>query len=205
MTQASARYRTGILLALCLLGDHCASTAWAQPPTGTDVRFEPDPAAVTRQGPGWRFPQDGWIVVHVEGTPYERGYQHGRLLAHEIVDFCHTIAKLRSAHAPDKAWHDLRLFVNALFLRRFDNEYLREMQGIADGAAAAGAKFDGRLLDLIDIVVINADVEVSFLDGTIAAVRSWPPVLRQRMEKLLPGISPCQPLTMSGSITSGSI
>ena len=167
MTQASARYRTGILLALCLLGDHCASTAWAQPPTGTDVRFEPDPAAVTRQGPGWRFPQDGWIVVHVEGTPYERGYQHGRLLAHEIVDFCHTIAKLRSVHAPDKAWHDLRLFVNALFLRRFDNEYLREMQGIADGAAAAGAKFDGRLLDLIDIVVINADVEVSFLESAL--------------------------------------
>ncbi len=167
MTQASARYRTGFLLALCLLGDHCASIVWAQPPTGTDVRFEPDPAAVTRQGPGWRFPQDGWIVVHVEGTPYERGYQHGRLLAHEIVDFCHTIAKLRSVHAPDKAWHDLRLFVNALFLRRFDNEYLREMQGIADGAAAAGAKFDGRLLDLIDIVVINADVEVSFLESAL--------------------------------------
>ena len=155
------------MFALCVVSSFCVSNLRGQSPVGTEVQFEPDPVAVTRQGPGWRFPQDGWIVVHVEGTPYERGYQHGRLLAHEIVDFCHTIAKLRSVHAPDKAWHDLRLFVNALFLRRFDNEYLREMQGIADGAAAAGAKFDGRLLDLIDIVVINADVEVSFLESAL--------------------------------------
>ena len=26
-----------------------------------------------------------WIVLHVEGGPYERGYQHGRLLAPEIA------------------------------------------------------------------------------------------------------------------------
>ena len=167
MNQSSARNHTWFMLALSIVSNFFASTLCGQPPVGTEVCFEPDPAAVTRQGPGWRFPQDGWIVVHVEGTPYERGYQHGRLLAHEIVDFCHTIAKLRSPHAPDKAWHDLRLFVNALFLRRFDNEYLREMQGIADGAAAAGAKIDGRLLDLIDIVVINADVEVSFLEAAL--------------------------------------
>ena len=143
-----------------------------QPPAGKPPLFAPDPIAVTRQGPGWRFPQDGWIVVHIEGTPYERGYQHGRLLAREIVDYCHTIAKLRSVHAPDTAWHDLRLFVNALFLRRFDNEYLREMQGIADGAAAAGAKLEGRLLDLIDIVVINSDIEVGFLESALEGTAS---------------------------------
>ncbi|MEI8016682.1 MAG: C45 family autoproteolytic acyltransferase/hydrolase [Schlesneria sp.] len=167
MSQSFSRNHIWFMLAMSVVSNFCASSLWGQPPVGTEVQFEPDPAAVTRQGPGWRFPQDGWIVVHIEGTPYERGYQHGRLLAHEIVDFCHTIARLRSVHAPDKAWHDLRLFVNALFLRRFDNEYLREMQGIADGAAAAGAKFDGRLLDLIDIVVINADVEVSFLESAL--------------------------------------
>jgi hypothetical protein len=156
-----------VVVALIAAANPAAPIVWAQPPSGISTPFVPDPDAVTRQGPGWRFPQDGWIVVHIEGTPYERGYQHGRLLAREIVDYCHTIAKIRSVHAPDKAWRDLRLFVNALFLRRFDNEYLREMQGIADGAAAAGAKFDGRLLDLIDIVVINADIEVGFLESAL--------------------------------------
>lgn len=129
--------------------------------------FTPDPVAVQREGSGWRYPQDGWIVVHIEGTPYERGYQHGKLLAHEIVDYCETIARVRNEQAPDKAWRDLRLFGNALFLRHFDKELLREMQGIADGAAEAGAKLDGRLLDLIDIVVINADVELGFLESAL--------------------------------------
>ena len=167
MSQSFARNRISFLLAISLIVPVWPSNLRGETPVAKEASFTPDPAAVTRLGPAWRFPQDGWIIVHIEGTPYERGYQHGRLLAREIVDYCHTIAKLRSVHAPDKAWHDLRLFVNALFLRRFDNEYLREMQGIADGAAAAGAKFDGRLLDLIDIVVINADIEVGFLESAL--------------------------------------
>jgi len=151
------------VIEVCFVG----SIAGSEPAVATATPFVPDPLAVTRYGAAWRYPQAGWNVVHIEGSPYDRGYQHGRLLAREIVDYCQTIARIRSHQAPDKAWRDLRLFVNALFLRRFDPEYLREMQGIADGAAAAGAKFEGRPLDLIDIVVINADVEVGFLDAAL--------------------------------------
>ena len=159
--------RFGYGLALVLLGGLNPEIGRAQPPNSESTPFVPDPVAVTRHGSGWRFPQDGWIVVHVEGTPYDRGYQHGRLLAREIVDYCQTIAKIRNHQSSEKAWRDLRLFVNALFLRRFDKEYLREMQGIADGAASVGAKLEGRLLDLIDIVVINSDIEVGFLESAL--------------------------------------
>src|SRR5262249_43995409 len=48
-------------------------------------------------------------------------------------------------------------------------EYLQEMKGIADGAAAAGAKFDSRIVDLIDIVVLNSNIEVDFLDSALDA------------------------------------
>ena len=48
---------------------------------------------------------------------------------------------------------------NALFLRGFDREILEEMRGIADGASDAGAKWQGRRIDLIDIVVANVTVE----------------------------------------------
>lgn len=144
-------------------------TLSAQQPPIVKTPFVPDPVTVTRSGAGFRFPQDGWSVVHIEGGPYERGYQHGFLMAREIVDYCQMIAKSRSYQAPDKAWKDLRLFVNALFLRRIDNEYLKEMQGIADGAVAAGAKMDGRPLDLIDIVVVNADIEVGYLESSLEA------------------------------------
>src|ERR1700733_7632159 len=101
--------------------------------------FRPDPASVERFGAGYRYPQAGWIVLHIEGEPYERGYQHGRLMAPEIARFVGEIARYRSSKAPADAWQDLRLLADALFLRRFDAEYLEEMKGIADGASAAGA------------------------------------------------------------------
>ncbi len=131
--------------------------------------FRPDPASVQRFGPGYRYPQAGWIVVHIEGEPYERGYQHGRLMAPEIARFVGEIARYKSTKAPTDAWDDLRLLADALFLRRFDAEYLEEMKGIADGAAAAGAKWDGRPLDLLDLVTINADVETNFLENALEA------------------------------------
>ena len=107
--------------------------------------------------------------MHIEGEPYERGYQHGRLMAPEIGRFVGEIARYRSSKAPTDAWQDLRLLADALFLRRFDSEYLEEMKGIADGAAAAGANWDGRPLDLLDLVTINADVETNFLENALEA------------------------------------
>ncbi|HEY1066008.1 MAG TPA: hypothetical protein VGE52_07855, partial [Pirellulales bacterium] len=35
---------------------------------------------IARCGKGWLERVDGLLVLHVEGTPYEMGYQHGRLL-----------------------------------------------------------------------------------------------------------------------------
>jgi hypothetical protein len=141
---------------------------------GSDLRASadlnrPDPATVERFGAGYRYPQAGWIVLHIEGEPYERGYQHGRLMAPEIARFVGELARYRSRKAPTDAWQDLRLLADALFLRRFDREYLEEMKGIADGAAAAGARWDGRPLDLIDLVTINADVETNFLENALDA------------------------------------
>src|SRR5579871_852067 len=116
----------------------------------------PDPAAVQRFGAAYRYPQAGWIVLHIEGQPYERGYQHGRLLHHEIVAYLRCFAALQSPRAPADGWKNTRVLTNALFLRRFDKEYLEEMKGIADGASAAGARYDGRPLDLVDIAALNA-------------------------------------------------
>ena len=45
---------------------------------------------------------------------------------------------------------------DALDAARYDAEYLEEMKGIADGAAKAGAKFDGRAVDLLDVVTLNS-------------------------------------------------
>src|SRR6185369_13090160 len=61
------------------------------------------------------------------------------------------------------------MFTNAMFLRRFEKEFLEEMKGIADGAAAAGAKFDNRPIDLVDIVALNCQAEIESIDEANAA------------------------------------
>src|SRR5262245_23779707 len=109
--------------------------------------FRPDPRAVQRHGPGYRYPQAGWVVLHVEGEPYDRGVQHGRLLAPEIAGHLRCMAAVFGHKSPEDAWKQARTLVNALFLRGYTKEDLEEMKGIADGASAAGARVDGRRLD----------------------------------------------------------
>ena len=132
--------------------------------------YEPDPRSVQRYGEAYRYPQAGWIVLHIEGTPYERGVQHGRLLAPEIAAYVRCFASMQCSKSPAEGWKITRTLTNALFLRRFDREYLDEMKGIADGAAAGGAKFDGRPIDLVDIVALNAMEEIETLDGALEAL-----------------------------------
>lgn len=114
-------------------------------------------------GDGYRYDDRGWIFVHIEGQPYERGYQYGALLADEIAEYIRKLATQRNESHPSDGWRTFRFEADSIFLRGFDKEYLTEMKGIADGAAHAGAKFDERPLDLIDIVTINSAVDIGQL------------------------------------------
>ena len=63
-----------LLLALLLL---LAGTAPAAGQTGAEaVQTGPD-------GIGYRFERSGWIYLHIESKPYDRGYQHSNLMAGE--------------------------------------------------------------------------------------------------------------------------
>jgi hypothetical protein len=132
--------------------------------------FRPDPLSIQRFGKGYRYPQAGWVVLHVEGEPYERGEQHGRLMATEIAAFVRCCAAEQGSKAPEEAWALTRTLVNALFVRKIEPEYLEEMKGIADGAAAAGAKYANRPIDLTDIVALNCWPEVFTLDAGLEAL-----------------------------------
>src|SRR5947209_539537 len=137
-----------LLLLACLALLPSLSAARAAGPAGPP-RHAIDARSVQRWGPGYRYAQAGWTVVHIEGEPYARGVQHGRLLAPEIAAHIRCYAATLSPNAPGNAWKLARTLVNALFLRGHEKEYLQEMKGIADGASDAGARFDGRRLDLI--------------------------------------------------------
>jgi hypothetical protein len=125
----------------------------------------PSRDAVQVFGPAYRYPSAGWIYLHIEGAPYERGYQHGHLMAREIPEYLERCAA--DLGSKDQ-WSQYRTTANALFLRGFDREIMEEMRGIAEGASDAGAKWQNRRIDLMDIVVANTTVELGELSSAVS-------------------------------------
>jgi hypothetical protein len=121
--------------------------------------------AVETFGPAYRYPAAGWIYLHIEGKPYERGYQHGHLMTREIPEYLERCASMLGSK---EHWDEYRKLANSLFLRGFDQELLEEMRGIADGASDTGARWQDRRIDLIDIVVANTTIEMGELSGALS-------------------------------------
>ncbi len=177
--------------------------------------FSPDPKSVQRYGPAYRYPQAGWVVLHIEGKPYDRGYQHGYLMASEIAGYLKCFAAMQSPNAPGDGWNNTRKLVNALFLRRFKQEYLEEMKGIADGATAGGGRFDDRPIDLTDIAGLNTWPEIETLETALEALPTGLEGIRfpKQQPRAMPDPKPMHcsafaatgPATADGKIVFGHI
>jgi len=102
----------------------------------------------------FRRPQkNGWTFVHLQGTPHQIGFQNGYLLAPEIQDFL-KVTILEQTHDSKKDWAFFRDAAQNMMWPHIEAEYREELQGIADGANAHGAK-----LDVWDVVAMNATTE----------------------------------------------
>ncbi|HTX75271.1 MAG TPA: C45 family peptidase [Terracidiphilus sp.] len=104
--------------------------------------------------PGYRFDRGGWKYVHLEGTPAQIGYQHGRLLANEIADLL-NVTKVETLHSTKRDWAFYRDAARTQLWPHIEAEYRQEMEGIARGAQAAGVK-----VDVWDIVALNGGIEL---------------------------------------------
>jgi hypothetical protein len=167
---------------------------------GQTTDFEPTPTSVVRCDKAYRYPQAGWIVLHVEGEPHERGVQHGRLMASEIAGYLRCFSLTLNEKHPTEHWWHVRTLVDALFLRKFEKEFLEEMKGIADGASAAGVRFDGRPIDIIDIAALNCWCEIESLASANAATPTG-------VEELVPRPTPkrferCSAFAATGPATA---
>ena len=106
----------------------------------------PQPA-LTPEQQGWlaganRFERAGWIYLHTEGEARPRGFQYGYLLAKEIADGL-RVTRLQWEHQSAMEWPWLVARAAELFAGRIDAENLAELDGIVEGARAAGVKFRG--------------------------------------------------------------
>lgn len=90
-----------------------------------------------RSGNGYRFDLNGWIYLHIEGGAYERGRQHGFLVAQELE---RIFRNLRYTTYFDTG-KPLEFFVEAaesMFVPHMEDEQLQEIHGISDGCRQAG-------------------------------------------------------------------
>jgi hypothetical protein len=80
------------------------------------------------------------------------------------------------------------------------------MKGIADGAAAAGARFDGRPLDLVDVVALNCWAEEMTLNGALDALPTGLEGLKfphpQPQAKSAPATDHCSAFAATGPATA---
>src|ERR1700755_2025065 len=94
-----------------------------------------------RLGNASREDRNGWIYIHLEGSPKDIGFQHGYLLSAEIDDLIRAM-KLVLPHESGKDWGFYKDFVKKAFWAKVDPEYQEEITGISEGLKAKGKGYD---------------------------------------------------------------
>jgi hypothetical protein len=84
-----------------------------------------------------RFERAGWTYLHTEGEPRQRGFQYGYLLAREIAEGL-RVTRIGWEYESAMPWPWLVERGAAMFVPKIDTENLTELDGIAEGARAAG-------------------------------------------------------------------
>jgi hypothetical protein len=105
-----------------------------------------------------RSEKNGWIVVHLEGSPEVIGYQHGYLLANEIMDLRGAMSMLNEK-TTGRSWDFYRNESTGMFWSKTPEEYQKEIDGIVAGV---NKKLGEGKIDRKDIVAMNSILEMSW-------------------------------------------
>lgn len=134
----------------------------------------PDSRTIARCGQGWLEVIDGYPVLHLQGTPYEMGFQHGALLKEEVRANLNNVLNVKGSEklvvagplslGPRNAI-DAIIKVEEPFVPK---KYFEEMQGLADGAGidvadVRAGNFIPELFHCSGFAVMNSATQ----DGTL--------------------------------------
>lgn len=148
------------------------------------------PKKDTRLDKASRENKNGWIYVHLEGSPSTMGYQHGYLLARDI-DTTLQALQLFLTHETKRDWNYYRAAAKNFIWSKLDREYKDEINGIVEGLTIQGFKYDS-----LDITALNAMEELAYY------------YVPQEMDKIKPGSGNnkapgnCSAFIATGSFTS---
>jgi Phospholipase B len=113
-------------------------------------------SAPNRLAGSTREDKNGWINVHLQGSPQDIGYQHGYLLANEIDTVIQMLGYFLP-HETKKDWSFYRKAAKDFMWDKLDSEYKAEINGIVEGLHAKQKNYDN-----IDIVALNALEELAY-------------------------------------------
>ncbi len=140
-----------------------------------------------------RFERDGWIYLHIEGVPRERGFQHGYLLAPEIAEGL-RVTRVAWHYQTAMSWSWLVQQATNMFVPHIDKEDLAELDGMADGLHAAGLPITRG-----DLIAYNGIIELSGY--------WWPTQLKRIKDAPPPAVKEsCSAFIATGNMTrSGNV
>jgi Phospholipase B len=114
------------------------------------------PSTVNRLAKASREDKNGWIYVHLEGSPSDIGYQHGYLLANDI-DTSIRALDLLLTHDTKRNWQFYRDAAKSFLWDKLDREYKDEINGIVEGMQAKNIKYDS-----LDLTAYNGLEELAY-------------------------------------------
>ena len=120
------------------------------------AQWKPTISEDDRMKGSYRFDRNGWVYVHLEGSPEQIGYQHGKLLAKETEDLLRVVKPFLH-HETKHDWEFYRKASQEILWPKIDSEYQREIDGIVRGLNDAKVK-----ADRWDIVALNAVEELPY-------------------------------------------
>jgi hypothetical protein len=101
-----------------------------------------------------RHEKNGWTYLHIEGSPEERGFQHGYFLSKEIKESIRILSEVWKFQTAMKwSWFVAR--AHDILTPKTDPENLAEIAGMVEGMKAAG---DTTTLD--EMVSLNGYMEL---------------------------------------------
>jgi hypothetical protein len=115
-----------------------------------------------------RHEKHGWVYLHIEGEPRERGFQHGYLLAKEIRETLHE-TKAIWEYGSGMEWTWLVDKSKTILAPKVDAENLAEIDGIVEGARAAGLATSRH-----EVIALNGIMELDWY---------WWPKEKEKVDK----------------------
>ena len=136
-----------------------------------------------------RHEKNGWIYIHIEGSPRERGFQHGYLLSGEIKEAFRVLGEeWKYKTALEWSWFVEK--AGEILTPKVDPENLAELDGMVEGMKAAN--------------VSTSRDEIVALNGYMELMWYWWPQVKDSMKINSPEAKKqsCSSFIATGSMTA---